>query len=544
MTIASRVFAMIGRLPPATTRRVRVERGLRATMSDGVELVADRFAPQGSEKLPIVLIRSPYGRSGFIRLLAFAFAERGYQTVLQSCRGTSGSGGTFDAFRDERADGLQTLVWLGEQPWFGGSVVTTGPSYLGYVQWALAPDAPPFLKAIAPQVAASELRSAIYCGEAFSFGPNLRFAVKMVHHGSRLGNLLARLPGMDPIERAHLTLPLADADQVATGGHVAYFHDWLEHREPGDPFWDPVDFSGRVADVEAAVTLVVGWYDIFLPRHLADYVALRAAGRTVRLTVGPWMHTTPAGFFHGLRDALAWFDTHTRGKVGDEEAAPVRIFVMGEDRWRDLPDWPPPSMPTRWYLQAGGVLAPVLPGAAPPDRYRYDPAAPTPFIGGNTLGKGAGQQDDRRLATRADVMTYTSEVLERDLEIIGPVSAEIHVRSSRPDTDFFVRLCDVSPGGRSVNVTDKPVRVNARLHPPGRDGVACVRLELWPTGYRFMRRHRMRVLVCSGAQPRISRNLGGGEPLGSATMFHVADQEVFHDPDHPSAIVLPVTAGG
>lgn len=538
---------MYGRLPPATTHRIRIERGLRARMDDGVELVADRLVPVGGDKLPIVLIRSPYGRTGFIELLATVFAERGYQTVLQSCRGTGGSGGTLDPLRNEGSDGRQTLAWLAEQPWFGGSVVTAGLSYLGFVQWALAPGAPPYLKAIAPQVSSSELRSAIYPGDTFAFGPNLRTAVKLHYHPSRLQALLERLPGRDPEERAHRTLPLGDADVVATGGRVAFFHDWLEHREPGDPFWDAVDFSGQVADVTAAVTLVAGWYDVFLPRLIDDYVALREAGRRVRLTLGPWTHTQPAGFFLGVRETLAWFDLQTRGQpVPDGRTAPVRIFVMGENAWRDLVDWPPPSTPTRWYAQPGGALregAPPVAGSEP-DRYRYDPADPTPFVGGNTLGKGAGAKDNRRFETRSDVLVYTTDGLERDLEVIGQVSAEIHVRSSRPDTDLFVRLCDVFPDGRSINVTDGPVRVNATLHPQGPDRVTCVEVRLWPTGYLFKRGHRVRLQVSSGATPRISPNLGNGERLETATTPYIADQEIFHDRNHPTAIVLPVTARG
>ena len=168
MTLLSRLFGWYAQLPPADTYAVAVDRDLRIPMLDGVVLLADHYTPRRGSPRPTLLVRSPYGRAGFFGLLfARLFAERGFQVLIQSCRGTFGSGGEFDAFRTERVDGLATLAWLRQQPWFTGEFAMTGPSYLGFVQYALAAEAGPGLKAMVPQITASEFRSLTYAGEAF-----------------------------------------------------------------------------------------------------------------------------------------------------------------------------------------------------------------------------------------------------------------------------------------------------------------------------------------------------------------------------------------
>jgi putative CocE/NonD family hydrolase len=544
VSLLSRGIAIVGRLPRAHTHRIEVERDLAVTMPDGVVLLADRYVPADATGLPIVLLRVPYGRVGFAALMARLFAERGYQVVIQEVRGTGVSGGTFNALRDEREDGLRTLDWIAEQPWFSGAVGMTGLSYLGHVQWAVAADAPPFVKALAIHVFSSEIRSGLYHGENFALYTTLRWVGGLGTRSKPMHrSLVGWIRNRGRLDRAFRQLPLREADAIAAGEHVGFFQDWLVHTESGDPFWAENDYSLRRADVTANVSLVAGWYDLFLTGQLADYAALRAAGREVRLTVGPWHHTQLAGFFAGVRDGLDWLDTHLRGVTTSRRTAPVRIYVMGARQWRTLPDWPPPSSPQPWYLHATRVLGPHLPTTSAADRYRYDPANPTPSVGGILLRADAGKVDDReKLESRADVLTYTSAPLRNDLEAIGEVSADLFVRASRPNFDLFVRICDVAPNGRSVNVCDGPLRIAPERNSPDASGVFRVRVELWPTAYRFRRGNRVRVHVASGAHPRISRNLGGGEPLASATEMHSVDIEILHDPEHPSAVILPVAA--
>jgi uncharacterized protein len=539
MTLTSRLVGRLARLPPPRTRDVAIEEDLQVPMADGVTLLADRFHARPGGAAPIVLVRSPYGRKRAVGLLGRLLAERGYQVVIQSCRGTFGSGGEFDAFRNEAADGRATLDWIAAQPWFSGSVGMFGPSYVGLVQWAVAAGGPPHLRALAPSITASEFRSLLYPGGGFALDSTLTWLSQLAHQeepGWRVP--LNQLTQRRRLRPALAHLPLCEADALAAGGRVRFFQDWLVHDRPGDAWWDEVDFGRNPGAVAPAVTLVAGWYDLFAPAQLRDYRALRDAGRPVRLVVGPWTHVAPANLAAAIREALAWFDVHLRGDPAPA-SPPVRVFVMGAKEWRDLDDWPPPYTATRWHLQPGGALAEPAPGDSAPDRYRYDPADPTPAVGGIVLGSHAGPRDNRKVEARADVLTYTTPPLDARLEVIGPVEAELFLRSSLEHTDLFVRLCDVHPSGRSINVCDGLTRLAPGTWSRGDDGVACVRVELWPTAHRFLHGHRVRVQVSSGAHPRFARNLGSGEPLATGVRLVAADQEVLHDPAHPSAVILP-----
>jgi putative CocE/NonD family hydrolase len=242
-----------------------------------------------------------------------------------------------------------------------------------------------------------------------------------------------------------------------------------------------------------------------------------------------------------LRDSFAWLGAHFSGDRSRLRADPVRLYVMGANEWRGFPAWPPPGYaPETWHLHAGGRLARAAPAASEPDRYRYDPADPTPIAGGTLLSAAGGRRDQRATEARRDVLTYTSDPLEHDVEVIGEVAAEIYAASSTGCFDVFVRLCDVDERGRSTNVCDGLVRVEPGGARPRADGTWGVHVALWPTAQRFRRGHRIRVQVASGAHPRFARNLGCGEPLATATALRASEQAIHHGPEHPSAIVLPV----
>lgn len=501
-------------------------------MPDGVELLADRWAPRnGGDGMPTALYRSPYGRRGMFGLtIGRVMAERGFQVLIVSARGTFGSGGTFDPMRQERDDGLATLEWVLKQPWFGESMVLFGASYLGYVQWAVADRLPPEVKAMVPHVTESALTLEFLRKDGMSLETPFKWGI-MTDGQERRAALLRQLVSGRKHARALFTLPLRDADMAATGHRVGYVQDILSHHA-GSPRWSGIDHTDRVAGVTVPVSSIGGWYDIFLPGQLRDFRILQNAGRTARLTVGPWTHTTSDPLI--TRESLEFGLAHARGEQPPPRA-PVRLYVMGEEAWRDFDSWPPKEYaPQHFYFQPDGSLSTELPEESEPYGYRYDPNDPTPAVGGVLMRmRGAGRVDNRLLEARPDVLTFTTDVLDRDVEVIGEVAADVWFRSSLPHADVFVRLCDVDPMGHSHNVCDGLVSLS------GADEISCAAVQMWPTAYRFKAGHRIRVQVSSGAFPRYARNPGTGEPLATATTLKPADQSVYHDPAHPSAVILP-----
>jgi putative CocE/NonD family hydrolase len=523
-TLASGAMGRMLGLPPPVARDVMVRRGLAVRARDGVILRTDHYAP-ALPSAPTVLVRTPYGRTGVNALLARTIAARGYHVVIQSCRGTGGSGGgTFTPMRHERQDGQDTVEWLRRQAWFTGRLGTFGPSYLGFVQWAIADT--PELGAMATIVTASGLRDPTYAGEAFSLDTTLTWAALIQSQDQPwLPNTVELLRGQPRLRQGLHHLPLAEADLVATGAPVEFFREWLASAEPDHGYWDGLGHHHRVPAVTAPVLMVGGWQDIFLPWQLRDYGALRSVGARPYLTVGPWTHGSYGLFGTALRESLAWFGTHLRDEPDRLRDRPVRVYVGPEGGWRDFDEWPPPGARTEeWSLAELDRDA---------DRFRYDPVDPTPSVGGPVLtAKIAGVRDNRELEAREDVLVYSSRVLAGPIEVIGPVRATVRVRTSGPWFDVFVRLCDAWPDGRSLNVCDGLTRVTPERCPADAHGVHTVEVELWPAAHVFAPGHRLRVLVAGGAHPRYARNPGTGRPLGEATELWPVEVAVLPEGSH------------
>jgi putative CocE/NonD family hydrolase len=548
VALTSRFFRRVFRLPPPRTYEVDVERDVAIPMDDGVELRADIYAPQLTEMLPTVLVRSPYGRAGvFGTLFGRLFAERGMRVVVQSCRGTFGSGGTFRVLLDDRDDGLATVRWIEQQPWFDGRLGMAGPSYLGYVQWAIA-DSVPNLRALCPQVTTSTIATHWYLGGTLALDDAIHWSMMVATQESHRFPWVEAVARTVPrkVNRAMHHVPLADLDERVLGHRDERWRSIVEHADdPG--WWAPTDHTDRVSAVTAPVNMVTGWYDLFLPLQLDDYARLVAAGRQPQLTIGPWTHTDRENFACSLRESLAWFGAHFSSPapaVGDAvRADPVRVQVMGSGEWRDFPSWPPPGYTAApWHLRPGGRLGEPPDEESEPTRYTYDPRDPTPSTGGAVLGMGeGGAKDQRSTELRPDVRSFTSAVLTDDVEVIGEVFADIHVAADVEHFDVFVRVCDVDEQHQSTNVCDGLTRVR----PAGdaslaSDGVRVVRVQLWPTAYRFRTGHRVRVQVASGAHPRFVRNLGTGAPIATGTEMRVAHLAIHHSAAHPSVVFLPV----
>ncbi len=545
MSFTSRLVNWLLRLPPAETHDIAITRDLQIPMPDGVVLLADHYAPRTNSRCPTILIRSPYGRRGLLgTFTALPYAGYGYQVLIQSCRGTAGSGGTFTYGRHEHDDGLATIAWLKQQEWFSGELATVGASYLGFVQWAMAAEVGPELKAMVLQVTSADFNHFRFQGGSFNLEMSLNWSTMMTTQaatGMRLSSLLQQSRQEHRLAQAYQHLPLGEADHAAIGQTSRPFQEHIL-RGPDDTHWQPIDYSARIGEITTPTYLIGGWYDLFLDWQLKDYQTLRDAGRQPYLLIGPWTHTSPAGNRVQMQESLIWLRAHLKGDRSGLRAAPVRLFIIGANQWREFSDWPPPTQPERWYLQPGGELATALPPASEPDHYRYDPADPTPAVGGNSLGpeKHIGPKDNRTLEARADVLVYTSARLEQDLEIIGPITADLYVRSSLEHTDFFARLCVVETSGKSINLCDGILRLTPDSVTSEEDGSLRISIQIWPTACRLLKGQRIRVQVSSGAHPRFVRNLGTGEPLATATKLCVADQTVYHDPEHPSAILLPV----
>jgi putative CocE/NonD family hydrolase len=525
------------------------ERDIAVTAADGTRLLIDHHAPQAGEDQPgaglLVWIRTPYGRKG-IESITRRFAKAGAHVLVEAMRGTDGSGGKFDPFSVTPADAAAVLAWLRAQPWFAGAIVSWGISAMGYASWALTEiDVPEWRLAIL-QDAPSELRDGLaYPGGVFAGKVMLGFVggvewLRQHWKASLPRTMLASVLAARRTTKVLASGPLGTADERLVGHPVGYFQDWLAH-EHDDEYWKPLDRRRGAPSAPARVHLATGWYDICLASTLAEFEALRQAGRSVRLLVGPWYHgrgTVDRGY---RVDVDAWLRS---AGSGDTPAGPaVRIYVGGVDEWRDLTDWPAPGyQSTVWHLHPNGGLALDPPADSPADRYIYDPAQPTPSVGGavENFDGSAGAKDNRRLEQRADVLTYTTSVLEHDLEIVGPVSARVVVRSSLEHNDVVARLCDVHPDGRSVNLADGARRLRPGAPPSAEDGTRVVDIDLVGVAHVFRAGHRVRLQISSGAHPRLIRNSGTGEPLATAIQLRRSEQEVFHDPAHPSTLTLPV----
>jgi uncharacterized protein len=527
---------------PAPAYAVTLERGIRIPMPDGTHQIADRYIPQTGEPCPTLLVRTPYGRGfPYDFMYGSLFAEHGYNVLLQSTRGTGGSGGSYEPFTAEAADAQATIAWLRERPWFSGSLATIGASYLGFTQWALANDVPPELKAMVVQVSTEHFYSFVYPGGAFAMEATLTAMAAMLSQDKGFGAFIAAaLRLMLTYRKVARMLPLVPGYKLAFGKRVGYLEDWLAHPAADDRYWAPRRANPDISAVPP-VHLLGGWYDVVIDGTLDSYRRLREAGGTVRLVVGPWNHTS--GFNKDMPiiagEALAWLRAHLSGSEDAPGPAPVRVHVGeigGNGRWRDLADWPPPdAVAHSWYLRASGTLA-DSPGEGA-SSFRYDPHDPTPSVGGPRMdSRGFGPKDNGKLEARDDVLVFTGPVIGEPREVIGPVSLRLRVRGSSPNFDIFARLCDVDAKGTSWNICDGLLRLDG-TRPADADGWTEIEVSMSATAHRFAAGHRLRVQVSGGAHPRWARNTGTSEQIATATSLVPVDIEISH---RQAVLSLPV----
>lgn len=530
-------------LGAARTDQVRMDKNIRVSTDDGATLATDHYRPQGVTYGPVVLIRTPYGKNRPMSAAnGLMLARRGLQVIIQDVRGTFGSDGEFRPFHAETADGLATLDWIRAQPWCDGRVAMAGASYVGYTQWAVAAYADPGLSALASAITAANFRPTFYPGGSAA----LHLALSWT---SQIGTQADRLPPWQDLLRKKRTaaamnlLPLRHADQAAIDKKVPFYAEVLDHAEPDDTYWDFIDHSRGLAELRTPTSMVAGWYDLFVRDQLRDFTALQDAGVPCRITVGPWWHGQPRMLQTMFRDQLDWLT----GQLTDDETIlqrpPVRLYLQCADRWLDFDRWPVPAAPRDFIADIGGGLSDVSPAEEGSRSFRYDPADPTPVVGGARLTAPAGQRDNRRVESRDDVLTYQTDPLDHDLDVIGSGSADLYVRTEHRDADIFIRVCDVEPSGRSLNVVEGIQRLRPADEPTDDLGTRRVPIQLSPTAYRFLRGHRIRVQLAGGAFPNYVRNHQTGEPVGDAVRTVPGRTQVLHGPDRPTKITLPVFAG-
>jgi putative CocE/NonD family hydrolase len=542
---ASLAGAALGKrwgLPPRRNR-VRVARAVEVPMRDGVTLLADHYIPVTDERVPTILVRCPYGRGIPYNLLtAQLYAERGYHVLFQSTRGTYGSGGTFTPAVSEPDDAQDTVAWLRTQDWFDGRLATAGGSYLGYTQWALAMDPPPELTAMVVMIGVHDLSRAVYqqgpldLYNMFSWSDLLSHQetmnpvaglVKMMRAESRLAPALERLP-------------LRGVMAELGGNGAPWYDEWIDHPDVSDPYWEPFRATDALRRTTVPTLLIGGWHDYFLLQTLEQYDILRSRDVEVAMTIGPWTHLNVDNKI-AMPEAISWLDAHVAGRAPTHRGAPVRVFVGGAGKWQNRQTWPPGNMTSEtWYLQAGEQLADSVPAEETGiTSFHYDPANPTPSVGGRVMAPSGGAQDNRKLEARDDVLVFTTSPLTSAVEVHGAPVVELHVASDNANADLFARLCDVGPDGRSVNVTDQIIRCTEQDTVPGQ--LRTVRIALDPTAHRFNPGHRIRLQLSGGAFPRFARNLGTGETLGTGTAVAPATHVIHHNVSRPSRISLPIS---
>jgi len=544
--------------------QVQIDFDRRVPMRDGILLSADVYRPQAEGRFPVVLLRTPYLKNGDgATATGRYFAERGYVLVWMDVRGRGDSDGVFVPYRNEGRDGYDSIEWCAAQPWSNGAVGTMGGSYLARIQWLAALEHPPHLRAMIVSVCPSDPFVELPTG---TNGPMHLCWLYMTS-----GRTMQNTSAVD-WNAVYDHVPLQTMDE-RVGRAIPHWREELEH-DRLDDYWRAICYQDKYDQLDLPVLHISGWYDdqqVGTPLNfmgMAAQAASPAARASQKLLMGPWGHRIvgvtrmgevdfgPSALMNLEATQLRWFDRWLKGfPNGVSEEPPVRIFVMGENAWRDERSWPPARAQfIRFYLHSSGransrfgdgALASEVPGTQPPDSYRYDPARPFPFLTEPTSEQIGGADDYAAVQRRDDVLVYMTPPLERDTEVTGPIKVELYAASSAPDTDFMAMLADVHPSGFVQRLCDGMVRARYRegmTNPtpiePGR--VYRYTIDCWNTSQVFKRGHRICVQVASSAFPKYDRNLNSGESLASGSRMAVAEQKIHHDSERPSCVVLPI----
>ncbi|KAF6806480.1 hydrolase [Colletotrichum sojae] len=507
-------------------------------LPDGVVLAGDVYQPVGrDEALGTILIRGPYGRSFFFSvMLARIYAARGYVVLFVSCRGTFGSGGDFVAGRTEAEDGRNVVAWMRDQPWYTGTFATAGASYLAFTQWALLADDPlpeDYVAAVA-EVSPHDLAEAVWGTGAYGMQTHVMWSDVMMGQETRGGvaHLLA-MAQPTRLDALMASVPLEPALRKHFADSLPWvFHDIAQPDITVDT-WMGSRLGRALEKADVPVLLSTRWHDVFLEQTMEQYNVLSRRGCPVALRIAPGCHTNAgSGDIH--KETYRFFEKHLARKKTAEPIPAVRIFRGGDSpEWLEMPKWPPATSHKELFLAPDGKLDGEQSSQADVSSFTFDPANPTPTVGGPLLF-GGGSRDDTSLSERHDVVTFTTEPLKEPLDIMGRPSVDVVHSSDNPFCDLFVRLSVVDPKGRSTNVTEQYRRIDA-----GRDA-RLVAMDMSDTAYRVPAGSRVRLIVAGGCFPRFGPNLGAGENQATGTVMRPARHSVHFGGDRGSCLILPV----
>lgn len=558
---------------PRQVYEVKCEPDVTMKTRDGVTLNADIYRPVQDGQYPVILRRSPYGKQR-AAAEAMATAARGYIYISQDVRGRETSGGEWYPFKYEAADGYDAVEWAAALPYANGKVAMISGSYEGITQMFAATAAPPHLVAIYPGVTPSDMYGQlVYNDGAFML------ALAQAWSGAlSVGEFNRRVaPAANP-EYWAKHLPLSDYPMLSIPdlrGVGQYYHDWLKH-PTFDAYWKEFSFEQQYEKIKIPVLHYGAWYDVFQVGSLRNYMGLKRRGGSDAARNGQRLIMVPGGHagagpkiadvdfgkdsvFPSWEYGMRWFDWHLKGiDDGISQEKPVKLFIMGENVFRDEDDWPlARAISTRYYLHSAGrantakgdgLLSTEPPQAEPADRFVYDPANPAPTIGGATLGilnPPPGPVDQAQANAREDMLVYTTPPFAQPTEVTGPLSLDAYVSSSVEDTDLVGKVIDVAPDGRAILLTEGVLRLRYRnsfakpeLMVPGQ--IYRVSLDLWATANLFKAGHRLQLVVTGSSFPRYDRHPNHGGDLSGVTHPVKATTVIHHDREHPSALILPV----
>lgn len=570
---------------------ITVEFDVSATMRDGIVLRANVYRPVGPGHYSVLLTRLPYGKDTETLNLVnpLRLAASGYIVVVQDCRGRYQSDGVFGGYEQEFEDGYDTVQWAAQLPCANGRVGMFGTSYYGFTQWAAAIMNPPALHCIAPVFTFdSQWNGAALQGGAYDWGKTALWYLQDI-----APNEIKRLDLNEPERNAALqeiydavdkmdvdgywTLPLMDLQPLKRLCVARGLFEQFDH-PTCDGYWSDVSLHPHYQNIHVPSLNVAGWYDIFVSGSIQNFQEMKKLGVPSYLLIGPWSHmnrTSTVGelCFPHIADVFSldgkedftnlhqrWFDAHLKD---DTEAfmdeSPVKVYVMGANRWRHAGEWPlPETTYVPFYLQGDGNadvsvgkgnLSEAKPvSSSQSDRYVYDPLHPVPTVGGSTLLHPAyppGPMDQQAIEKRPDMLVYTSKVLDHPIEVTGPVKVRLYVSSSASDTDFVARLTDVFPDGKSICLCDGILRVrfhDSWNHPELMNSGEIYEIEFdcGATSNVFQVGHCIRLDITSSNFPRWNRNLNTGGSNEFSAQTRLAEQMVYHDEQRPSHVLLPI----